>query len=196
MSCQLCLQLSTISRLLLWPCCSPPTSVSYSINVNVTHAFVCLLSQSVVEACDLHVGYHISVEFTRALREAIKQLMRSAKLPSLAAAHDRGLWLRWVDALIGFELRLGPLLGLMVMPEAEELPPVLLQHSTLSVLGEEGSWMVSGHIFEIDKRKECTTDCYAHFCMTQNFIKTATNACCASVGYFLLATFSCSNAKT
>lgn len=58
-------------------------------------------TQSVVEAADFHGQYHISAEFARALREAAKDLLRCDKLPALAAAGDRGLWLAWVDALIG-----------------------------------------------------------------------------------------------
>jgi hypothetical protein len=60
-----------------------------------------LYLQSVMEASDFHGHYHISAEFARALREAAKQLLREEKLPALAAAADRELWLTWVDSLIG-----------------------------------------------------------------------------------------------
>jgi len=59
------------------------------------------LHQSVIEASSLQSYYHISVEFTRALREAAKQLLRREKLPALAVAGDQELWLTWVDGLVG-----------------------------------------------------------------------------------------------
>jgi hypothetical protein len=57
-------------------------------------------TQGVVEAADLHGQYHVSAELARALREAARELLRDEKLPALAAAADRELWLSWVDALI------------------------------------------------------------------------------------------------
>lgn len=65
------------------------------------HTLALQHAQSVVEAADFHGQYHIGAEFSRALREAAKQLLRDEKLPALAAAADRELWLTWVDSLIG-----------------------------------------------------------------------------------------------
>jgi hypothetical protein len=37
----------------------------------------------VVQALELHGAYHIGVEFTRALRDGVKQLLRTHKLPEV-----------------------------------------------------------------------------------------------------------------
>ncbi|KIY96056.1 hypothetical protein MNEG_11906 [Monoraphidium neglectum] len=98
---------------------------------------------SVMEASDFHGHYHISAEFARALREAAKQLLREEKLPALAAAADRELWLTWVDSLIGFEVKMAAPLGIS-SPLAQrrgDVPLPLLRQSTLSVLGERPEWM-------------------------------------------------------
>ena len=98
--------------------------------------------QAVVESADLHSrGYHASAELARALRECVKDLLRAQKLPALADAGDRGMWLAMVDGLAGFELRLAPLLGVGPGDAAVgELPAVALRHSTLAVLVERDAW--------------------------------------------------------
>ena len=98
--------------------------------------------QAVVQACDLHYSYNFSVEFSRALRSTVKQLLRADKLPAVASAQNHSLWLHYMDSLIAFETRMAPLLGLMMGPDAGQLPAVLLKDSTLSVLGEDPAWMV------------------------------------------------------
>eukprot|EP00775_Hariotina_reticulata_P007466 gene7466-7676_t len=100
--------------------------------------------QGVIQAMELHSTYHIGTEFTRALREAVKQLLRMYKLPEVASAANRDLWLAWIDALIAFEGSLGrsALLGCYWdVADAGDMPVVLLQGSTLSVLGENHHWM-------------------------------------------------------
>lgn len=39
--------------------------------------------QGVIQALELHGSYQIGVEFTRALREAVKQILRQYKLPEV-----------------------------------------------------------------------------------------------------------------
>ena len=66
----------------------------------------------------------------------------------MAAAGQHELWLKWIDALIDFEGVLGrsSLLGIRWDSHTSqgELPFVLLRGSTLTVLGENPAWMVSG----------------------------------------------------
>jgi hypothetical protein len=66
----------------------------------------------------------------------------------VAAAGQHELWLKWIDALIDFEGVLGrsSLLGIRWDSHTSqgELPFVLLRGSTLTVLGENPAWMVSG----------------------------------------------------
>ncbi|WIA21350.1 hypothetical protein OEZ85_000574 [Tetradesmus obliquus] len=100
--------------------------------------------QAVVQALELHGAYHIGVEFTRALRDGVKQLLRTYKLPEVAAAGTRELWLAWIDALIAFEGSLGRsgLLGCYwEVADARDLPVLLLRGSTLSVFGEDPAWL-------------------------------------------------------
>ncbi|KAI8464357.1 MAG: TIP-1 family-domain-containing protein [Monoraphidium minutum] len=99
--------------------------------------------QSVLEASDLHGQYHVGPEFGRALREAAKQLLRDEKLPALAAAADRDLWLTWVDSLIDFEVKMAAPLGVSseLAVRRGDVPLPLLRQSALSVLGERPEWM-------------------------------------------------------
>eukprot|EP00878_Enallax_costatus_P018800 GHUV01019813.1.p1 GENE.GHUV01019813.1~~GHUV01019813.1.p1 ORF type:complete len:717 (+),score=259.77 GHUV01019813.1:106-2256(+) len=100
--------------------------------------------QGVIQALELHGSYQIGVEFTRALREAVKQIQRQYKLPEIAGAGKRDVWLAWIDALIVFEGSLGRsgLLGCYWdVGDASDLPVLLLKGSTLSVLGENPAWM-------------------------------------------------------
>jgi len=63
----------------------------------------------------------------------------------VASAANRDLWLAWIDALIAFEGSLGrsALLGCYWdVADAGDMPVVLLQGSTLSVLSENHHWMV------------------------------------------------------
>lgn len=80
----------------LCACACAPARRRRPFLIKPTHA-----PQCVVEAADLHGGYHIAADFARALREGLKALLRADKLPALAAAAQRELWLAWVDALIG-----------------------------------------------------------------------------------------------
>ncbi len=61
--------------------CSDTCTVTYE----VTHHLPCP-SQAVLQALQLHGAYHVSVEFTRALREAVKQVLRERKLPEASTA--------------------------------------------------------------------------------------------------------------
>lgn len=58
--------------------------VSYGLNMNT--GALCAAAcpaQAVVQALELHGAYHIGVEFTRALRDGVKQLLRTHKLPEV-----------------------------------------------------------------------------------------------------------------
>jgi hypothetical protein len=96
----------------------------------------------VVQACDLHACYNFSVEFSRALRATAKQLLRTSKLPAVAAQGDTRLWLHYADCLSKFDEQLGPLLGLMVPAGAPLLPEALVADGVMSVMAEDSSCMV------------------------------------------------------
>jgi hypothetical protein len=47
--------------------------------------------QGVLQSLELHSIYQVEVEFTRALREAVKQLLRQYKLPEVRTVHPLGV---------------------------------------------------------------------------------------------------------
>ncbi|KIZ05041.1 hypothetical protein MNEG_2918 [Monoraphidium neglectum] len=107
--------------------------------------------QSLVDEAGLGGGrYLFGAEFARALREAAKQLLRGRKLPALLEAEDGELWLTWVDAMIDFDTKMAPPLGVIgaggpaSMTSKADGPPLplpLLRCGALGVLGEREEWM-------------------------------------------------------
>lgn len=74
-------------------------------------------SQGILQGLELHSIYQLTVEFTRALRDAVKQLLRQFKLPEVRARSLQRslsgmrqlccerkaalLWCKWVDLVAG-----------------------------------------------------------------------------------------------
>jgi hypothetical protein len=119
----------------------------------------------------------------------------------VASAANRDLWLAWIDALIAFEGSLGrsALLGCYWdVSDAGDMPVVLLQGSTLSVLGENHHWMVGTDmgqgLAQLRQHQEMSQLCTLAALWGQGLLLA--DACCRLASMLLLAFCSCACFQT
>ncbi|KAK9906635.1 hypothetical protein WJX75_005264 [Coccomyxa subellipsoidea] len=100
--------------------------------------------QAAVEVHGLGDVYHVPLEFARAIRGAVKGILRDHVYPRLAKLANTALWLHAVEEAVSFERSLAPLRGLtmpMTSPELmESTAEPWNQGSCLELLATQLAW--------------------------------------------------------
>ncbi|GAX79508.1 hypothetical protein CEUSTIGMA_g6949.t1 [Chlamydomonas eustigma] len=100
------------------------------------------LQPSIVSS-GLDSHYNASVEFARAMRLATQSIIRTTRLPSLLQGGDQYdyLWPLQVDAILDFERKLVPYLGVLNLGPEDPLPDALAHGSCLEALTMEPEFL-------------------------------------------------------
>ncbi|BDA46253.1 probable RAD50-interacting protein 1 [Coccomyxa sp. Obi] len=100
--------------------------------------------QAALEVHGLGQVYHVPLEFARAIRNAVKGILREHVYPRLAKLANTALWLHAVEEAVSFERSLAPLRGLTMPVTSPELMESTAepwnQGSCLELLATQPAW--------------------------------------------------------
>lgn len=95
------------------------------------HAGKLEVFQGVIDSRELHSTYHLSIEFARALRDTLVDILVNVRFPALLDLPEEDqlqLWVAYFEQMVKFEYKLAPLIGVF-LEDGDPLPPVVVRQA-------------------------------------------------------------------